>query len=273
LAAAPEIAVIGTFHIVPKSQIVRQGSRGLGLYERKLLHRFQTVVSVSPAAQTFARRIYGLTSIIEPNTINLGPYQKLSAKRPKNRPITIVFLGRLVERKGCEYLLKAIVRLREQPKIKPFRVIIGGRGPLETSLKRFVRDHNLSDLVEFAGFIDETDKPKFLAAADLAVFPSTGGESFGIVLLEAMAASPGVVLAGNNEGYASVMKPHTKQLFVPADSHSLAKKLAYYIQSKSARQTAHHWQSKHVQKYSIDVIGPRLIDIYKQALRRCRDVR
>jgi phosphatidylinositol alpha-mannosyltransferase len=273
MAAAPETAVVGTFHIVPKSQIARQSSRGLALYEHKLLKRFQTVISVSPAAQTFARQVYGLTCIVEPNVIDLIPYRQVPGKSAGNQIVTIVFLGRLVERKGCEYLLRAIVELKDRPQLKPFRVLIGGRGPLEPRLKRFAWDHGLNKLVEFNGFIDEADKPEFLAQADLAIFPSTAGESFGIVLLEAMAAAPGVVLAGDNEGYASVMQPHIEQLFAPRQSQLLAEKIAYYIQNKSARQAAHRWQTRHVEQFDVNVVGPRIIDLYNQALRHRRDVR
>ena len=195
-------------------------------------------MSVSAAAQTFARQIYGLDSIIEPNVIGLTPYRQASVKSTANRTVTIIFLGRLVERKGCEYLLRAIVELKDRPQLKPFRGDNRWSWTAGNKTKRFVLEHDMKKLVEFTGFIDEVDKPDFLAQSDLAIFPSTGGESFGIVLLEAMAAVPGVVLAGDNEGYASVMQPHVEQLFAPRQSQLLAEKMAYYIQDRDqpARQ-------------------------------------
>ena len=66
---------------------------------------------------------------------------------------------------------------------------VGGKGALLGKLQEFVARNNMGSYVSFVGFIDETHKAKFLAKADLAVFPSTSGESFGIVLLEAMAAA------------------------------------------------------------------------------------
>jgi len=272
-AAPAETAVVGTFHIVPDSQLVRLSSHPLRLYEHNILNRFQSVMSVSPIAQKFARSAYGLASVVVPNVIDLKKYPKTKSRPVKSNPVTIIFLGRLVERKGCEYLLKAVVKLRDRPNLAQFRVLVAGKGPLEATLKQFVANHGLEKIVTFEGFIDESKKTDFLYVADIAVFPSTGGESFGIVLLEAMAASPGVVLAGNNEGYASVMSPHYDQLFVPSHSQLLADKLAYYINDPSARQVAHNWQTRHVKSFSVELIGPRIVDIYQQALRDARDVR
>ncbi|HUC87623.1 MAG TPA: glycosyltransferase family 4 protein [Candidatus Binatia bacterium] len=269
-AASEQTALVGTFHIVPESPFIKLVSKGLELYERSMLERFHVVASVSPAAQDFALDAFGLKSSVVPNAINLKAYKLPAKPRQTKEPLTIIFLGRLVERKGCKYLLKAIARLVKQPNLPEFRVLIAGRGPLEMSLKDYVVRHKLEDHVSFSGFIAEADKPKFLGKADIAVFPSTGGESFGIVLLEAMAGVPGAVLAGNNEGYASVMYPHDKQLFEPQDSRGLADKLAYYLQTESARQRARAWQAEHVKQFSIDLVGPRILKLYDQALLRSR---
>ena len=77
-------------------------------------------------------------------------------------------------------------------------VRIGGRGPLLADAEALVAKHGLGDVVTFKGFVTEEDKPQFFADADIAVFPALGGESFGIVLIEAMASGAGVVLAGAN---------------------------------------------------------------------------
>jgi phosphatidylinositol alpha-mannosyltransferase len=272
-AASPRTAIVGTFHIIPKSWLERLGSRALKLYEYKLLRNFQMVASVSQPAQTFARKFFGIDSVVVPNAIDLKPYQQATREKTNSKKVTVVFLGRLVERKGCQHLLKAVVDLKNRLQVKSFIVIIAGQGPLEASLKSFVTRNDLGSFVSFVGLISEADKPKLLASADIAVFPSTGGESFGIVLLEAMAAVSGVVLAGNNEGYTSVMYPHNDQLFDPKQSRLLADKLAYYIKSESARQSARKWQHKHVQEYSIEKVGPRIVSLYNQALRCVRDVR
>ncbi len=267
-AASKHTALVGTFHIVPESPLVRLFSKGLELYERSMLERFQEIASVSSAAQAFAREAFGLKSIIIPNAIDLNKYKLRRHAKAKNEPLNIVFLGRLVERKGCKYLLKAISKLVKQTNLPEFRVLIAGRGPLEQNLKDYVRRNRLDPYVSFVGFIKEADKPKFLSQADIAVFPSVGGESFGIVLLEAMAAARGAVLAGNNEGYLSVMQPHLKQLFNPQNSQFLAEKIAFYLQNEAARASAHRWQVEHVKQFCITNVGPRILNLYDQALRR-----
>src|SRR5690606_5660472 len=120
------------------------------------------------------------------------------ASAPKDG-YTLVFLGRLVERKGCLEFLKAAEVLFVNK--VPIKVLIGGTGPELEQLKAWVQRKKMSEVVEFCGFIEEADKPNFLAQATVAVFPSLGGESFGIVLLEAMAAGSQVVIGGDNPGY------------------------------------------------------------------------
>src|SRR5690606_30310860 len=106
------------------------------------------------------------------------------------------------------------------------------------------------------------------ASADVLAYPSTGGESFGIVLLEAMAASNGVVLAGNNPGYASVMAPRPESLFDPRDTAAFADLLVRTLTDKKAARAAATWQRQYVKQFDVAVVGKRTLDVYRQALRR-----
>jgi phosphatidylinositol alpha-mannosyltransferase len=94
------------------------------------------------------------------------------------------------------------------------------------------------------------------------VFPSNGGESFGIVLIEAMAAARPVVLAGDNDGYRSVMADRPELLFDPRDSEALAKSLAKYLQDKQAARQAVAWQTEHVRQFDTATVGAKLVDAY-----------
>ena len=104
-----------------------------------------------------------------------------------------------------------------------------------------------------------------MASADIVVYPSTGGESFGIVLIEAMAASRGAVLAGNNPGYASVMQPRPDSLFDPQDEDAFRNKLLAYLNSKKLRDEARDWQMQYVNRYDVSVVGQRLLEVFKKA--------
>lgn len=272
IQAAPETtAVVGTFHIAPHSKLVHTANQLLRLLTFRALKRFDAILSVSPVAQEFAKRTFKIDSTVVPNTVNLAPYMRAAALPQYRDKLTIVFLGRLVDRKGCQHLLRAAAQMKERGLVdKPFEVVICGKGPLESSLKDFVRQHNMERMVEFVGFIEEADKPRYLASSDVAVFPSTGGESFGIVLLEAMAASRGAVLAGDNPGYASVMGKHPETLFKPHDEEYLAMALANLLNDPKKRASARTWQLAEVQQYDVPAVGKRIVEQYEAALQKRR---
>jgi phosphatidylinositol alpha-mannosyltransferase len=271
LAAGPETAIIGTFHIAPLNKLVTIGNKALGIWLKPSLRRFDEIVSVSPAAADFASQTFGIKTSILPNVVNYQLFHE-AKKLPKydDDVMNILFLGRLVQRKGCQLLLEAITQLQNQADLPKFRVLICGKGPLEAKLRKYVKQNSLEPTVEFVGFVSEADKPRYYASADIAVFPSNGGESFGIVLLEAMASGQAVVLAGDNPGYRSVMETQPDLLFDPKNPKILAKKLAVYLNDKKQRQQMQAWQAGYVKQFDISVVGAKLLDIYRQALRKRR---
>ncbi|HUS26587.1 MAG TPA: glycosyltransferase family 4 protein [Nevskiaceae bacterium] len=265
-AAGPKTAVVGTFHILPNSSLAGLGTQLLGRVLHGSLKRFDQIMSVSAAAADFAKSSFGIDSQVVPNTADLTPFFNAKPFAAYNVP-TIVFLGRLVPRKGAGHLLHAIARMERKD---PFKVVICGGGPLDGELKNFVRQQKLGDIVEFTGKVTEADKPRYLASADIAIYPSTGGESFGIVLLEAMAAAHGAVLAGNNPGYASVMGEHDEALFNPKDEAALAVRLTALLHDKTAREEAQSWQQHYVRQFDVPTVGAQLLGVYADALHKRR---
>lgn len=272
IAAAPKkTAILGTFHIAPHSQLVHLANRFLYILTKRTLQRFDAVLSVSPIAQSFARQTFGISSSVLPNTVSLAAYNDPKPIPRYKNTANIMFLGRLVERKGCRHLLRAVAQLeRHKLAHTPYKVVICGKGPLETELREYVKAQKLQDIVHFEGFIEEHEKPNYLAASDIAVFPSTGGESFGIVLIEAMAASRGAVLAGNNPGYSSVMTPLPGSLFSPQDENTLAHQLAGLLDDEKKRESLSKKQQVAVKQYDIEFVGPRLVAQYMAALHKRR---
>ncbi len=269
-AAKPQTAIVGTFHILPFSRKEQLGTKLLSHLLRGSLRQFDAVTAVSEPAAQFAQKTLGLKSQVVPNPINMAKFKTKQKFRSDNKTNTIVFLGRLVERKGCRYLLKAINYLHRQNRLSNTRVIIVGDGPLRNELEIYVKKHSLGDVVQFAGFVQEADKAGCLASADIAVFPSLGGESFGIVLIEAMAAGAGVVLAGDNPGYASVMFRRKEQLIDPKNTKEFAERIDQFLSVEEKRHKAHAWQQTHVRQFDITVIGPRVEGIYKTAIAKRR---
>lgn len=270
-AALPETAIIGTFHIIPFSKLESLATTTLGLVLRRTINRFDATYSVSLPAQQFAKKAFGINTTVLPNAVHVS---RFAAAKPfpqyADKTITIVFLGRLVERKGCMALLKAVALLNTQQKLSRVRVLICGKGPLLSSLESFVKRSKLGHVVHFVGFVNEDDKARYLSSADIAVFPSTGGESFGIVLIEAMAAGSKVVLGGDNVGYRSVLGQKSDQLVNPNNSVDFAKTLLHFISNKRAQDAANKWQQQQISQYDVKVVGAHLLSSYEANIAKRR---
>ncbi len=266
--APKQTVVFGTFHIAPYSRLVTIGNWFLGKWSAGSLKRFDDLISVSPAAADFCKKTFGRTTDIIPNVID---YQHFHTAQPlpayNDSKKTIVFLGRLVPRKGCQLLLSAINTMQQLSDLPDYRVVICGAGPLETNLKAYVAQHNLQDRVSFVGRISELEKPSYLAAADIAVFPSSGGESFGIVLAEAMASGRAAVLGGDNPGYRSVLGERPDLLFDPHNAQALADALVFMLQNEPARQAAAAWGMRHTEQYDVALVGQQLLDRYRRVAK------
>jgi phosphatidylinositol alpha-mannosyltransferase len=270
-AAGPKVVIFGTFHIVAHSTLVRLATKGLALWTRSSLKRFDQIVSVSNAAAAYARSTYGIKTEVLPNVVDYDRFARaVPLDKYNDKTLNILFLGRLVTRKGCLQLLKAVSAIREsnKDKLPPYRVVICGMGPQEPMLRSFVRQHNLSQLVEFVGFVSEDLKPRYYASADIAVFPSTGGESFGIVLAEALASGRSAVLAGDNSGYRTVMEPKNDLLFNPYDVTLLTHKLENLLSDPTARSSAAIWGKQHAKQFDTEVVGQQLVKNYQRALHK-----
>lgn len=270
-AADSRTAIIGTFHIAAYNWLVTVGNWLLGWWLRPSLRRFDQIVSVSPAAQSFARKTFGVQTVVLPNVIDYSRFHAAKTlPRYDDDVLTIFFLGRLVARKGGLRLLEAAARLAKDSAMPKFRLVICGRGAEEAGMRRFIRQHGLQKTVEMVGFVSEADKPRYYASANITIFPSTGGESFGIVLLEAMASGRAAVLAGDNPGYRSVMAPRPDLLFDPRDTKALAQKIKRYATNPKLREEAARWGESYTRDFDTAMVGKKLLGIYRQALRKRR---
>lgn len=257
--APKDTAVVGTFHIMPLGGLQFWGAKGLAWWSRTTTARMDKIWSVSAPAQDFAREL-GIFSDVLPNVVDLRRFAQASVK-PSTAEFAIVFLGRLVERKGCLELLKAVEVLYVNK--VPVKLLIGGTGPQLEMLQNWVKKRKMVSIVTFSGFVPEVDKPNFLAQGQLAVFPSLGGESFGIVLLEAMAAGTQVVLGGDNPGYRSVLGEIEGSLVKPQDTMSFVKTLQQLYEDEPLRQRLHRQQQALVKQYDVGVVGKKLVSYYQ----------
>ena len=274
--AGPETAVVGTFHILPWSPLTRIGAKGLGLIQRRQLRRFARTIAVSAPAQAFAASALGLVARVIGNPVDVERFtsERDLSPRPAGAPVRIVFLGRLVERKGARELLEALAHLlalkSDLVNGLNLEIVIAGTGPLRSELIAFAESNGLAGLVSFPGYIAENDKAGLLASADIVALPSTGGESFGISVVEALGAARGVVIAGDNPGYRTVMAGLEDQLIDANDTPAFAALLAKYLLDDALRLTTAERQLAQAQLFDVDRVGREVVDVYLEAIAQTR---
>lgn len=293
-----DVAVVGTFHILPESPLVAAGTRALGALERRTLARFDEVMAVSAPAAAFARTTFGVAPTVVPNPVDLarfasaddGPTASASpAAAPASalppelplpgagddlppgpggpEPLRVVFLGRLVARKGPRELVDAAAYVVDHRLVaRPWTLTLAGTGPLEDELRRRIAYAGLTDRVDLPGFVAEDAKATLLAGADLVVLPSTGGESFGISVVEAMAAGGGPVLAGDNPGYRSTMAGLEDQLVTPRDRTAFGHALARWLLDDEARARATERQRAAARRFDVHTVVDEVEATYRRAL-------
>lgn len=243
--------VVATFHSAGESAAYRTFSRQL----KWVASRIDIRVAVSKDAVELAQRYIGGDYEVLFNGIELGDYSTPSTSPREN---AIFFIGRHEERKGLSNLLEALAQL--PPDV---RLWIASDGPQTAELKaRFATDTR----IDWLGRISDAEKISRMGRASVFCAPSLHGESFGVVLLEAMAAGTPVV-ASNLDGYRNVATDDETALLVETGNvASLASALARVLVDSrlAARLTANG--REHAQRFSMDTLADRYIEMYERAL-------
>jgi phosphatidylinositol alpha-mannosyltransferase len=266
--ADPRCAVVGTYHVASERALPRTGARLLRILKFRSAPRFDEIVSVSQVAAEFAATCSGIEAgRIVPNMLDLGAVAP-GLPGTGNDPADVVFVGRLVPRKGVRQLIDAIARLNGRRK-RPTRVAIIGDGPLRGGLQRRVRDAGLSDRVAFLGNLDDRRKLALLSRTKIACFPSLFGESFGLVILEALAAGADAVVAGGNPGYRELLG-EAGGLVDPGDTVAFASRLQQLLDDADRRRKLGACQRRLIARYDSDLVVETVLDVYREALRRRR---
>jgi len=178
----------------------------------------------------------------------------------------ILFVGRLEKRKGFDYLLKAYKQVKRE--IPDCRLIAVGPGVrLRHKYERQVNRNGLEDVV-FAGYATYSDLPRYYKTADIVCFPATGQESFGIVLLEAMAVGKPII-ASDIDGYANVLTHGAEGLSVPPKNvKKLAEALITLMTDDSLRQQMGTRGRPKALEYDCARISRRVLDFYLETLNK-----
>jgi phosphatidylinositol alpha-mannosyltransferase len=264
-------ARVVTFHDTPPERSAGAfGRAALGLIGGAMLSLVDGVVAVSEAPRSHLRPRAGQAVAIIPPCTDLRRFA-LERARPvgADAPVTILFVGRLEPRKGVMVLLKAYRMLCSEG--LNVRLLIGGGGREEAALRQFVTEHALPG-VEFLGAFDDAEAPALFAGCDIFCAPSPYGESFGVVLAEAMAAGRPVVAAANR-GYRTVMRGEAEPFLADAgDEISLHDRLRRLVEDPVLRGQLGEWGRSEAMQYDSRSVAPRLVAVYADAMKT-RDVR
>jgi phosphatidylinositol alpha-mannosyltransferase len=200
---------VATFHAYAGfSPSYEFGRRFLGGYAERLHGR----IAVSAAARHFIDRYFPGDYKVIPNGVDTPRFERaVPIARWQDGTRNLLFVGRHEPRKGLLDLLKAYRTLRKGG--YDCRLLVVGGGPQEREARRYVATRRLGG-VEFLGRVSDAEKAQLFRTADVYVSPATGGESFGIVLLEAMAAGAPIVCS-DIHGYKGVVRRGREALLVP----------------------------------------------------------
>lgn len=250
LLAAP-LPLVGTFHAAGADWYYRLFGRLLRRPARHLAAR----VAVSEDAAALVQRIVGEGTQLLFNGIEVERFRSASP-HPSIAP-TVLFVGRHEPRKGLSVLLAARHRLPDDT-----RLWIAGEGPETTELQAETAG---DERVEWLGRLDDDELASRLRGADAFCAPSLGGESFGIVLLEAMAAGTPIV-AGDNPGYRRVARHGQDALLVPTgDAEALGAALCQVLDDGDLAERLVASGEERVKEYSMAHLADCYLDLYRDA--------
>ena len=267
LASAVESVKVGTFHTNRGTKLYGIGGKQIVM---PLFRRLDGRIAVSePAFQFISSHFPGDYQII-PNGINVDEFADASPiPQLMDGKINLLFLGRLEKRKGLRYLLGAYSKLKwDRPEL---RLIVVGPGKPDDESYRIMSERNLQDVL-FVGNVSDHEKARYFKSAHIYCSPATGRESFGIVLLEAMASGTPVV-ATDIPGFAGVVSHGDNGLLVPPKKEEeLADAILTLLRDPGLRTRLAVSGVARAEEFRWERVAAKVIDYYQLCLNQKRAV-
>ncbi len=256
---------VGTFHAVSKRNIGYYYGRP---FLKRYFNRLHACIAVSEPARTFVRTYFNGDIEVVPNGIDCSRFtpdhEPISALHSRGKK-TILFVGRLEKRKGAGTLLAAYRELRA--KRDDVQLAIVGEGPLRESLEQEIAAERIPD-VSFCGRVSPEELPRYYASAQVFCSPATGGESFGIVLLEAMATGIPVV-ASAIPGFSHVITAGYDGILVPAKRPAMwAKTLDQLLDNHEMRRLLGEGGMTTAKRFDWSRVVDEVLAVYSVAQER-----
>jgi phosphatidylinositol alpha-mannosyltransferase len=233
---------------------------------KRFAGRLHGRIAVSAAARHFIGRYFPGEYKVIPNGVDLAQYENVPPfARWRDGIPNILFVGRFESRKGLMYLLRSYYQLRLEG--LGCRLLVVGQGPQIGEVRRYITSRRLGG-VELLGRLSEHDKARAFATADIYASPATGQESFGIVLLEAMAAGVPIVCS-DIHGYKGVVRRNEQAVLVPPrDVEALAAALGTLLRDPLLRQRMGQSGRERAAQFGWEAVTGKVEEYYGFVVRR-----
>ncbi|GAA2223537.1 glycosyltransferase family 4 protein [Streptomyces nogalater] len=248
--------IVATFHTSnPRSRAMIAAYAIL----QAALEKISARIAVSEYARRTLVEHLGGDAVVIPNGVDVDFFAK-AEPRPEWQGGTIGFIGRIDEpRKGLPVLMRALPGiLAARPDT---RLLVAGRGDEQAAVADLPAE--LRPRVEFLGMISDEDKARLLRSVDLYVAPNTGGESFGIILVEAMSAGA-PVLASDLDAFVQVLdQGEAGEVFANEDADALSEAAVRLLGDPARLAELRARGSAHVRRFDWSTVGADILSVYE----------
>ena len=258
--SAAEGPIVGTFHVsTPKKKAIY----AIGPILEPIVEKLTARIAVSELARSTLKAHFDTDAVVIPNGIDGQKYANAKVNPEYSGPNSIGFMGRFEEpRKGLQVLIDSLaIVARFIPNVK---YLIAGPGDSEEFLKQL--NPQLRSRIEFLGRLTDQEKESFLKSVDVYVAPNTGGESFGIILTEALSAGTAVVASDIPAFKAVLENGEVGALFKNQDSADLAKVIVGLLRDDERRKKLANNGKLNAQKYDWQVVAEQIESVYEMAI-------
>jgi phosphatidylinositol alpha-mannosyltransferase len=252
--------MVATFHAANNPQKV---ANAIGTMLDPLIERITAKIAVSEIARETLKDRFNTEAVVIPNGIDTSKFEKIGVRSEWALPNTLGFIGRFDEpRKGLAVLLAAIPKIVDR--VPNLRVLVAGPGNAQDFDKLVPPE--LRERITFLGRISELEKAQFFKSISLYIAPNTGGESFGIILAEAMAAKAPIV-ASNLPAFVKLLdNGESGAIFTSESADDLAQTVLNLLEDGNARTAIANAGYEKAKSFDWNSVGEQILSVYEMAL-------